>query len=758
MRRLLCISGCLIILSALNGQSPVGSWSDHLRYNTALNVAVSPDKIYASTGTSLIVFIKEFSELAKLSPVNGLSETGISSIAWSEENECLVVAYKSTNVDLIHKTTVFNIPDILNATVGKRVINRIRTSGRYAYLSTDFGIIVIDLVKREVKDTWRPGPDSNDNEIFDIAFGYNQVFAATNLGVWYADLSNPGLAYFGNWKKMTNVPESRCTLAIFFGNKLYLNFAGQISDGDEVYEVGSTVKLISKTAGVQNRSLDPASGGFTISSPGSVRFFDSGGSLIKTISSYGWGIPDISQGIIENGNIWIADKNCGLIKGDKMTDFRNLALTGPASNYVAHIASLNGKTVICAGGTDNLWNGIGRAFQVSVHENNKFTNILSGNASDAMRCCIDPADNNHFFISTWGNGLFEYRNNIQVNHYNNDNSPLGNDGAIGRETKISGMAFDKEGNLWITQTGLKGSIKILKPDGRWLIYPLLIDAPVLGDIISTSGGQKWINLPDGNGVFILDDNESPDLFTDDKHLRLMVKDTEGNIFNVFSISEDLDGNIWIGTDKGPVIYFNTQKIFDPEESAYRIKIPRNDGSGLADFMLGTETITSIAVDGANRKWLGTSGSGSYLLSADGTRVLKSCNSHNSPLFTDSIASVAVDNKTGEVWFGTSGGVISLREAATSGGQKFINVYSFPNPVREDFEGNVTITGLLRDTRVKITDVSGNLVFETVSTGGQASWDLTTFNGNRVTTGVYLVFCASNDGAESCVTKILVISR
>lgn len=757
MRSRLCILLLSILTVAVNCQQPVGSWSDHLSYNTAVNVAVSQEKIYASTGTSVIVFNKDFRELSKLSPVNGLSETGIAAISWSEENEVLIIAYKNTNVDLVFKSSIFNIPDILNASTGEKKINRIRTSGRYAYLATNFGILVIDLIKNEIRDTWRPAPDSDNNEVFDIAFGNNKIYAATNLGVWFADISNQGLAYFGNWDQMAGIPGLRCTLTIFSGGKLYVNVPGTLSDGDNVYAAGSETILFSKTPGIQNRSFDSAPDGFTISSSGSVRYFDSAGLIKKTILSYGWGIPDISQAIAEDDNIWIADKNYGLIDGDKMAEFTNLALAGPASNYVGHITSLNGKTIISAGGSDYLWNAIGRAFQVSVHENNKFTNILSGTAGDAMRCCIDPGDINHFYISTWGDGLFEYRGNNLLNHYDETNSPLLNYYSGGHDVKICGMAFDKPGNLWVTQTGSKGSILILKPDGNWIDYPLQADSPVMGDIISTSLGQKWIILPREAAVFVIDDNNSPDVFTDDKSLKLIIKDTGGDIFYALSLSEDLDGNIWIGTDKGPVVYYNPERIFVSDENANRIKIPRNDGSGLADYMLGTETITSISVDGADRKWLGTSGSGAYLLSSDGTKVLKAFNRRNSPLFSDSIATVAADNKTGEVWFGTSEGVLSVRETATEGKQKFTNVYSFPNPVREDFEGNVTITGLLKDTEVRITDISGNLVYITESTGGQASWDLTTFNGKRVVTGVYLVFCSSNDGSQSCVTKILVIS-
>ena len=173
-------------------------------------------------------------------------------------------------------------------------------------------------------------------------------------------------------------------------------------------------------------------------------------------------------------------------------------------------------------------------------------------------------------------------------------------------------------------------------------------------------------------------------------------------------------------------------------------------------MLKTETITSIAVDGANRKWLGTASSGAYLLSPDGTTQIKNFNEQNSPILSNSIVSLAVDNKTGDVWFGTQK-EFSLSEVMPQQEKKNLqNVYTFPNPVREDFTGNVTITGLMRDSQIRITDISGNLVYETVSDGGQATWDLKTYNGRRVATGVYLVFCASNDGSQSFVTKMLVI--
>ncbi len=324
--------------------------------------------------------------------------------------------------------------------------------------------------------------------------------------------------------------------------------------------------------------------------------------------------------------------------------------------------------------------------------------------------------------------------------------------------RVCGMAMDDDGNLWITQTEVPSSLKVLKADGTWLSNFERINAPTIGDIIIARNGYKWVVLPRGHGLYILDDNSTPENTNDDRDIQMHIRDSDEKLIsNIFSIVSDLDGIVWVGTDQGPFLYYNPEKIFEDDVVyGFRIKIPRNDGTNLADYMLGTETITSIAVDGGNRKWIGTLNSGLYLLSPDGTKQLAHYNEGNSPLLSDNIASVAVDDKSGEVWIGTSKGIQSYRGNSIKGKDEFEKVYAFPNPVREDFYGNVTITGLVRDTNVKITDVSGNLVYETTSAGGMATWDLSNYRGKRVSTGVYIVFCSSPDGSNSTVTKILVM--
>ncbi|MCX6325549.1 MAG: T9SS type A sorting domain-containing protein [Bacteroidia bacterium] len=762
MSRISAISLLLLLYTHSQGQTPVGSWSDHLTYNTAKSVAAGSSEIYASTGSSIIVYNKEFASLKRMSRINGLTETGISTIAWSEENKTLIIAYTSSNVDLVKNNIIYNIPDINRKYIpGKKEINRIRTNGKFAYLACSFGIVVVDIIKKEIYDTWKPGTSSENTEVWDIAFGNSKIYAATGNGVFSAEISNPGLAYFENWSRISNLPNptGKYTSLVYSGNKLYANLSYPISGGDKVYVIDGTSSLFPDLPGVYNTSFDPATSGFTISSPSSVRYYNNDGALIRTISSYGygWRTPNISQAIADNGDIWIADINSGLVRGNNMPPFDSLTLPGPVSNNAYNITSYNGKTIICGGAATASWNNVGNPLQISIHENNKWTSISSGTIKDAMRALIDPDNSNHFFVSTWGGGLLEYKDDNPAIQYTESNSPLQTIIPGQPYVRICGLAMDKDKNLWITQTADPVRIYVLKPDGHWIENPALIVAPTIGDIIITRTGHKWIVLPRGYGLFILDDNNTPEIFNDDKIHKMLVTDTENNVIsNVYSIAEDLDGNIWVGTDQGPFVYYNPEKVFDNNLKANRIKIPRNDGSGLSDYLLKNETITSIAIDGANRKWMGTLSSGAYHLSPDGTILLKNYNEQNSPILSNSIVSLTLDNKTGDVWFGTSKGIQSFRSDATTGEEKFTNVYTFPNPVREDFTGNVTITGLMRDSQIRITDISGNLVYKTVSNGGQATWDLKTYNGLHVATGVYLVFCASNDGSQSFVTKMLVI--
>jgi len=224
---------------------------------------------------------------------------------------------------------------------------------------------------------------------------------------------------------------------------------------------------------------------------------------------------------------------------------------------------------------------------------------------------------------------------------------------------------------------------------------------------------------------------------------------------VYCLAKDLDDEIWVGTDKGIAVFYSPENVFTGANfDAQQILLEQD---GYVQILLETENVLSIAVDGANRKWIGTSNSGVFLMSADGTTQIQHFDESNSPLFSNTVKSIAINQETGEVYFGTTKGIISYRGTSIEGFEEFTDVYAFPNPVKHDYEGPIAIKGLMNNSTLKITDISGALVYETKSEGGQAVWYGKNFKDERVSSGVYMVFCTSEDGQQKTVTKILVIN-
>lgn len=745
----------------MTGQYPQGVWVDNLSYNNGRFVVSSGNVIYCSTPSGIITADPSFGSVSKISTVTGLSESNLSTIGWSPETSTLIVAYASSNIDLIKGKTIINIPDILRKSIpGLKEIYRIRTAGTRAYLACSFGIVVIDLTKEEIYDTWKPGTGTDTNPVYDIAFSGGRVYAATARGVFDASLSGTGLAYFGNWDRQDGLPSPgamyNCIAAA--GGNLFTSRLTGTSAGDTVFIFNGTWQPLYSTPGTRNRAFEVSlSGELVVTSETNVRYFSNTGTPLGAINGYGTEQAYPSDAIKINQTLWIADTRRGLVSVTPPSAAEFYLPDGPAYNSVAHIHAAGGRVYAAGGAVDNAWNNTWKMLEASWLDENGWNSLPPSQFRDAMR--IIPGSNGNYFISTWGMGLLEYSGSTLLNQYNETNSPLNSVIPGSNFTRLCGLAFDPGNNLWIVHSGVTQNIKVLRPDRTWISLPVTIDAPTIGDLIITQNGHKWIVLPRGYGLYLIDDNGTPDQFADDKYRKMIVRDTDDKVLsNVYSLAEDLDGNIWVGTDQGPAIYYNPARAIDEDIRAVRIKIPRNDGTGLADYLLGTEIITSIAVDGANRKWVGTFGSGAYLISADGTTRLAHFNTANSPIPSNIVVSVSSDNSTGMVWFGTADGIVAFRGTAPLGTSAMKGVYPYPNPVRPEYDGVVTIAGLMRDTDVRITDIGGNLVYKTTSTGGEAVWNLTNYRGERVSSGVYLVFCAAPGGTVSAVTKILVVTQ
>lgn len=756
LRHLLILISLIIYMPAYS-QGPVGSWADHLPYNSFNYITSGKGEIYGSTDFAITIYNSQYNEIRKLSKVNGLAGSGISTIGYSDDQDALIIAYTSGNIDIYRNGSVSNIPDIMNEFLPAGIsINRIRTYNGFAYLSTGEGIIVIDIAKEEVKDTWKPSIDGSKNEIFDLNISDNTIFAATGSGIFTASDNNQGLTYWGNWDIITNTAGSIYNCIASLDESVFVNKKNTPGGADSVFifREGSFTYLpeISQTS---NHTFEEGPDNIIISGGAQIMIIDSAGNIISSIDEYGNSPINARNSIIVGEDVFIADSSQGfvcLVDGYKYVNYNP---EGPYSNYCYNITAADGEVWVAAGGTDESYDNIDLPFMIYGFSGRRWTSAVNDDYRDAVRIIPIPDRPGHVYVSSWGYGVFEYEYGELLNHW--DENTLGSIIPGQPLVRIFGMALDKNNRLWITQSGVQENIKFLGSNNTWISLPVNIDAPVIGDILITRSDHKWIVLPGGYGLFILDDNGTPEYFDDDRYRNFIARDQSGEVFSdIYCITEDLDGNIWIGTDRGPAVIYYPSEIFDRDITANRIKIPRDDGSGLADYLLGTEAILDIAVDGGNRKWFATRNTGAYLISESNIEPVRSLNESNSPLMSDRVNSIAVDGLSGEVWFGTEKGIVTIRETGTDGSDNMSRVYAFPNPVREDFTGEVTITGLSRNSNIKITDVSGNLVYETRSTGGDVSWDMKTYNGEKVSTGVYIVFCANEDGNIRTTTKILII--
>ena len=325
----------------------------------------------------------------------------------------------------------------------------------------------------------------------------------------------------------------------------------------------------------------------------------------------------------------------------------------------------------------------------------------------------------------------------------------------------SGLDFDSDGNLWVANSGSPSLLSVMEKDGTWKSFNLGggLSGIDISKLMIDHQNQKWILKRKEGFLIVFNDNNTLDNTSDDKAKILSGSTGNGAIpgTGVFAMATDQDGEVWIGSDEGISVFSNPELIFTPgaDFDAHQILVPRNDGSGLADYLLVTEQVTAIAVDGANNKWIGTARAGLFELSPDGLQELHHFTAENSPLLSDNIVDITIDDN-GEVFIGTVNGIISYKGEATPPKPTNETVYAYPNPVRENYEGPIAIKGLVNNADVKITDSYGNAVFSTRSEGGQAIWNGYTMDGRRAASGIYLVFVTNSDGTEKIVTKILVI--
>lgn len=493
----------------------------------------------------------------------------------------------------------------------------------------------------------------------------------------------------------------------------------------------------------------------------------------------------LTDNLLDIGN-WqkVSDDTSGFLAKHRDVPFKeevpeSIAPNSPLRNYPysMNFSSDADRLLIAGGG--HIANRLLRPGTIMMFENDTWSNFQEEGIAEQTKqwykdinCVVqDPQDETHHIAASAGEGIYEFRDGKFANWYSMHNSPL--ESALPDEpskhnyVRVNGLAYDKDNNLWMVSSGVeRNPVQVLRKNGSWvsLHYPEAMGRSNFGRTIFDRRGWLWATSSriESGGVFCLDYNGTIEDTSDDRHKFIaQFTNQDGTILEqlaVYCIAEDKEGAIWIGTNKGPLVLNNPSRYFNDNFYCTQIKVPRNDGSNLADFLLVNEAINAIAVDGANRKWIGTATNGIYLLGADGMETIHHFTEANSPLLSNSIESIAIHPRTGEVFIGTSKGLVSYQSDATEAASRFeeSNVHAYPNPVRPDYEGVITVTGLVYDSDVKIVDTAGHLIHQGTSLGGQFTWDGRNRQGKRVATGIYMVLAADGNGKEGVVTKIAFV--
>ncbi len=743
----------------------IGTWKDFLPYLYVNSTTETPENIFCATENGGIFWLnKNDNSLHTLSKISGLSDIEMNVISYNIENQTLIVGYKNGNVDLIKNNDIINISDIKRKQLqGSKTINKILCYRNFAYLSCGFGIVVLNLTKNEIFDTYYIGKNGNSLAVLDLTTDGNSLFAATSEGIFSANLNAPNLADNAAWTQWTNIPNFDKTFnAILFANQnLYFNFFENNSQKDTVFVYNFASQKVSSLENFTEKvnSLILSKEKLIILSEKSVSIFDSQNRKIETITQYwNWMWVEAKSAFFDDKNsLWLGDKNWGLMKRISDSNFETFNPNSPHNSHVGTIKFIDNQLLVVGGGKNSgTWDNLFNFAEFYTFNGEKWTNIVENNYRDFISIA---KNGNKTFVGSWGNGIFEYENGTLTAHYLPENSSLKNIENTNL-CRIGGLIFDNEKNLWATNTNVTHPISVRKKDGTWknFAYKKYLGSSDIGKILITQNGTKWVQIRDG-GLLVFHSGNDIENESDDKVLKISVYDEsrKETMGTVFCFAQDQDGAIWLGTGKGITVFYSPDIVFE-EKNFYSSSIRiRSEINGLTlQWLLSNETVTAICVDAANRKWIGTENSGIFLLSADGTQEISHFNETNSPLPSNFITDIAINQANGEVFIGTNKGLVSYKSDAAQGEEFFNNVLVYPNPVKPDFEGKIVIKGLVSNVNVKITDITGNLVYETTSLGGQAIWNAKTFSGNRVKTGIYLIFCTDFEGTKTFVTKILIL--
>jgi ligand-binding sensor domain-containing protein len=708
---------------------PLGTWRQHISTQAIYSVVVTPQNtVYAAAQNGLVVVEPADNSVTVVGSVQGLNTGVLTSVAYDELHEQLLIAYTDGAIDLLMNNSITHYTGLKNSPLipGSKQINHISVHGAYAYLSADFGMVVFDLNSLEVKETWRNiGAGGTPLIIFESTFKNDSIFLATQNGVLAGDLSD-NLLDFNNWKRYDQGSFNRAVESVsFFNGKVYAAL-----DGDGIYYWSG----INWTKNSFLQALD-----YNQLSSASVLYVASTNGLWQ-VDNLETATPINTELLVDpltvaehtDGKRWVGDLRQGLVSDVSGSWQVFTSSSGPSFNGCFRLSlQPNGVYALAGGFTESI----------TPAGNQEYINAFQSGQWSAMTMLFDKdvtgivTAGSKTYVSSFTEGV-QVTEGTVITVFDQNNSPL-------TDSRVSAMALGSQG-VWVANYSALQPLHLLKSDNTWQSFSFpFSQARYPVDLRVDFVGQVWMQLaPTVGGVVVFNPQTNQSVY---------LTDTPGQgglpAQAVYSLAVDKAGRVWVGTDGGVGYFSSPVQVFNGNVNAV---IPLVNGR----FLLRDETTRAIAADGADRKWLGTE-NGVWLFDEFGEQEVLYFEAASGGLLSDDVNSIVVHPQNGEVFFGTGLGISSYRGDATEAIPPYA-VKVFPNPVTASFTGWVSINGLPENALVKITDVAGTLMWQSQANGGTLAWNVRDPRGNRVATGMYLVLAVSADGSETLIGKIAVV--
>lgn len=754
---LITIACSLFVVRAHAQNQPIGSWRSFLPYSTAIGLATDGNTLMTIGNQAFYTFNGLTGQMDAYSKVEGMSDIGMQCVGYDMATSTTVLVYANGNIDLFKDNTFYNIPELKIKTVaGSKTVYEVFTLNGYAYLSTSLGVIVLDLAKRNVKETYEFNINNQVVPVNSITSLGDSLYAVTPKGVYCANRNSNELQNFQVWRSVDT--------SLGYNTITALNGSLFVASLKSVYKLNNGVPALLYTTPYAIEHIDASASNLYISEydtaefSGSIKIYNVTGGIYDSIPTPAIQPVQVVQTL--DGVVWIANANGGLMKYNDKKELGFFTPTGPLNPNSFDIYAHNREFWVAHGGFTDMNLPSGNFSGLCNYKDDKWrylTRYVYPPFNELSDFCVFEKDevSGVIYAGSFSRGLFILNPDGAYEHLN-ENSIFDPSISIGLSRRqVAGLGLDSKRNLWVSTMYSVSQLYVRTLENEW--YKFKVPGAIYGGpIVVDDEDQVWFSGQGGGGLNVYNANGTVADKSDDFSYHLSTGKGYGNLpSNVVNcLAKDNNNNIWVGTANGIGIINNCSAPFN-QTPPCDAEIPIVQYDEYAGYLFAGNNVRTIAVDGANRKWVGTY-EGVWLLSPDAGKIIYRFTTDNSPLPSNRIQKITVDQVTGDVYIGTDQGLMSYRSTATEGGTTNKEVLSFPNPVPSGYTGTIAIKGLVANADVRITDISGQLVYRTKALGGQAVWDGLDYTGRKPQSGVYLIFASDNTGEETYTGKLVFL--